>query len=723
MLNIVTCKKVRKIMERLCKLLMENEMWTEKKTYELAAQKETIGQAFEHKQKQLEVIRKFVSVISEAMVQKINSMENIRYEEDRKIPFSAMSFIILQIQVHIDKSVELRNFIWFEKCLRRSYVYFVKYFVSDINLESKYMQFIMDFFDDLETEIFVQWDKCREKKIVESLKKEDNYDYLANNQDEYRKMNNILKDSEAKFKTLTESTAAAIFINDGNYFSYVNPAAQKLTGYSREEFCNLTMFDLLDEEYYYIIKGCTMIDDGDENTSRYEIKITNKLEEKIWLYVSVGVVYFDGRNQLIISAFDVTKNKETELKLIKSEKQYHQLVELSPDAIFVKHEGKILLSNAAGIKLLGASSLNEVIGKEPEDFFEGISLNDLCIFKEVVQDNITGSDEYPFIERKLIRKSDQNTIYIETSPTSCLYNGINATMLFCRDISERRRMDEFIKNADETRRLLDEAVEYDKLKTEFFSNISHELRTPINVILGIIQLSEYYYKNNLVEDNIKKMEKYNEIMKQNCYRLVRLVNNLIDITKIDSGYLPICLKNCDIVSYVEDITLSVKDYIESKGINLVFDTDVEEKVLAYDSDKIERIILNLISNAIKYTQEGGSIFVNINDQGDSIVISVRDTGIGIPEDKQKLVFERFVQVDKSLSRNREGSGIGLSLVKSLTQMHGGEVWLKSTYGVGSEFFVKLPVRLVDDDCTADNSANLISNEKIEKIKIEFSDIY
>jgi PAS domain S-box-containing protein len=139
---------------------------------------------------------------------------------------------------------------------------------------------------------------------------------------------------------LTESTAAAIFINDGNYFSYVNPAAQKMTGYSREEFCNLTMFDLLDEEYYDIIKSCTMTEDGDENTSRYEVKITNKLGKKIWLDVSAGVVYFDGRNQLIISAFDVTKNKETELKLIKSEKQYHQLVELSPDAIFVKHKGE-----------------------------------------------------------------------------------------------------------------------------------------------------------------------------------------------------------------------------------------------------------------------------------------------------------------------------------------------------------------------------------------------
>jgi hypothetical protein len=187
-------------MERLCKLLMENEMWIEKKTYELAAEKGTIGQPFEHKQKQSEVIRKFVSIISEAMVQKINSMGNIRYEEDRKIPFSAMSFIILQIQVHIDKSVELRHFIWFEKCLRRSYVYFVKYFVSDINLKSKYMLFVMDFFDDLETEIFVQWDKCREKKIVESLKKEDNYDYFANNQDEYTKMNDILKDSEANLR-------------------------------------------------------------------------------------------------------------------------------------------------------------------------------------------------------------------------------------------------------------------------------------------------------------------------------------------------------------------------------------------------------------------------------------------------------------------------------------------------------------------------------------------
>lgn len=710
-------------MERFYKLLMENEAWIEKKTSELVMEKESLCQVFADNIKRFKVIKDSISNLSGAMVQKINSKESISYKDIRKIPFSAMSFIILQVQTHIDMGIELRRFIDLEKCSRQSYLHFVKYFVSDINLRNKYILFIMDFFDDLETEIYVQWDKCHEKKIIEEMKKEEYADHPANDMDEYRKMNNILKDSEAKFKTLTESTASAIFINDGNNFTYVNTAAQKLTGYNKEEFCDINMFDLVDEEYHDIITNYTMTDDEDENTCRYEIKITNKQGDKLWLDVSVGVVYFDGKNQLIISAFDITRNKETEHKLMKSEKQYHQLVELSPDAIFVEYQDKILLSNAAGVKLLGASSLNDVVGKSLDDFFESSSLNDSCILKKIEADNKAILDEYPFIERKVVRKSDGSTFDIEDSPKRCLYNGMNATMLFCRDISERRRMEEFIKKADETKKLLNEAVEYDKLKTEFFSNISHELRTPINVILGTIQLSEYYYKNNLVGKNINKMEKYNEIMKQNCYRLVRLVNNLIDITKIDSGYLPISLKNSDIVSYVEDITLSVKEYVESKDINLIFDTDIEEKVLAYDADKVERIMLNLLSNAIKYTQKGGSVFVNINDQGDSIIISVKDTGIGIPEDKQKLVFERFVQVDKSLSRNREGSGIGLSLVKSLAQMHGGDVWLKSTYGIGSEFFVKLPVRLVDDDNTIDDKANLISNEKSEKIKMEFSDIY
>ncbi len=174
---------------------------------------------------------------------------------------------------------------------------------------------------------------------------------------------------------------------------------------------------------------------------------------------------------------------------------------------------------------------------------------------------------------------------------------------------------------------------------------------------------------------------------------MRLINNLLDTTKLDSGYLKLNLVNCNIVNLVEEITLSVVYYAESKNINIIFDTDVEEKIMAVDPDKIERIVLNLLSNAIKFTGSGGNIYVTVKDFEDNIIISVKDTGIGIPEDKIENIFDRFVQVDKTLRRNKEGSGIGLYLVKSFVNMHEGTIDIQSEIGKGSEFIINIPVNL------------------------------
>ncbi|QXM05775.1 hybrid sensor histidine kinase/response regulator [Crassaminicella indica] len=265
-----------------------------------------------------------------------------------------------------------------------------------------------------------------------------------------------------------------------------------------------------------------------------------------------------------------------------------------------------------------------------------------------------------------------------------------------------------------------EIIQYNKLQTEFFANISHEFRTPLNLIFSTIQLFELCMQDHL---DIKE-NKYIKIMKQNCYRLLRLVNNLIDITKIDSGYFEIDLQNHNIVDIVENITLSISEYIERNDLKLIFDTDVEEKIIACDVDKIERIILNLLSNAIKFTKSGGNIIVKIYDKKEKVVISVKDTGKGIPKDKIDTIFERFMQIDKSLSRKREGSGIGLSLVKALVEMHGGEIFVKSEYGKGTEFIIELPAKVLpieDEAIKKDDGYN--EHNYIESINIEFSDIY
>ena len=186
------------------------------------------------------------------------------------------------------------------------------------------------------------------------------------------------------------------------------------------------------------------------------------------------------------------------------------------------------------------------------------------------------------------------------------------------------------------------------------------------------------------------------MMKQNSYRLIRLINNLIDVTKIDSGFINMMRQNVDIVKIVEDITLSVASFVESKQIELIFDTDIEEKIIACDQDKIETIIFNLLSNAAKFTNANGKIIVNMFDGEEYIVISVKDTGIGIAEENKHKIFKRFLQLDDTSHRNREGSGIGLSLVKSFVEMHGGEITVESSYGEGSNFIIKLPIITIDE---------------------------
>lgn len=322
----------------------------------------------------------------------------------------------------------------------------------------------------------------------------------------------------------------------------------------------------------------------------------------------------------------------------------------------------------------------------------------------------SSNGEYKWIltRGQVIRDEDRNPIYMAGSHT---------------DITQQKELEKELMNTiEENKKLLNKLIESDILKTEFMANISHELRTPLNVIFSTLQLIDFYNKEGNDFWNTSKKNRYINIMKQNCYRQLRLINNLIDITRIDAGYFKIYLKNYDIIRIIENITLSVAEYIKNKNITFQFDTDIEEKVIACDADKIERIILNLLSNAVKFTPSGGNIWVNVSDLDEKIRISVKDNGIGIPKEKQAIIFERFRQVDNLFTRDCEGSGIGLSLVKSLVENHEGEIQVISEHGKGSEFIIEIPTRLVPE---ADEKVSLKVDKKnyVELINVEFSDVY
>lgn len=416
------------------------------------------------------------------------------------------------------------------------------------------------------------------------------------------------------------------------------------------------------------------------------------------------------------------KLKDTYKLIEKKKGQLLYILDSIYEGVFILDTNyKILFVNKGVEKLLNINNFKSILGR---DLFEiGIVHKDyrdiiLNRFEKVLKHNIS----VPIIEEKMIQ-FDGNIIPVNIYSGAIEYEGNPCILSVIRDISEHKKSENLRLKIQEQSRLLDKAAEYDKLKTEFFANLSHEFRTPLNVMLSTLQLLNLIGANKTNTDSKDKISKYYNIMKQNCYRLLRLVNNLIDITKIDAEYFKLSLKNENIISTIEDITLSVTDYAKNKGLDIIFDTNVEEKLMACDADKIERIMLNLLSNAIKFTSSGGSIFVNILDKDSSIIVSVRDTGVGIPKDKQLSIFKRFVQVDKSLSRKREGSGIGLSLVKSLVELHNGTIKINSEYGKGSEFIIELPVKVLPESENVTSDEDLAKESNIQRIKIEFSDIY
>lgn len=260
-----------------------------------------------------------------------------------------------------------------------------------------------------------------------------------------------------------------------------------------------------------------------------------------------------------------------------------------------------------------------------------------------------------------------------------------------------------------------------KIQDEVYANVSHELKTPLNVIFSANQMMKIYLNNDNIEEYKERLFNYNNVVNKNCYRLIKIINNIVDLSKSKSGMLTLDLSNVNIVDVIRNIVLSVSDYVESRKLKIIFNSNVDEKIIACDLHKIDRVMLNLISNAIKFSYHNGEINVNVMDKGDAVEISVKDNGTGMDKIHLNLIFQRFYQADKSLSRNAEGSGIGLAIVKSIIDLHNGIISVESELEKGSTFKIELPSNIIQESNPIEHIGQ--AGNKVELIKIEFSDIF
>ncbi|MDF2615131.1 MAG: hypothetical protein K0S71_2917 [Clostridia bacterium] len=443
--------------------------------------------------------------------------------------------------------------------------------------------------------------------------------------------------------------------------------------------------------------GAKMLSGKSERSINIEVKheavqgkAINKTRVIIFLLHIIVFLIF------VIIAFIVNKLKKqkTEDLLRASKERYKNLLMGIPNTVILIEDGVLKFINQVGINFLGASSKEEITYNKLKELFLGnidfdlIETSSRCIETRI---------------RTLVNeiKDVELTIVTDNKDT-----GNESIIILIQDISHKK--------------ILYASRERERIRNELFANLSHEFKTPINLMLSSSTLLEQ--AQNKEEDIRRILPKSVKVLKQNSYRLIRLVNNIIDSIMIDSGNLKLNLYNCNIVELTEDITLSTVKYAKYSNIEVLFDTEVEELEIALDQDQYERIILNLLSNAIKYNKRGGSIIVNINKKQNDVVISVKDTGIGISSEMLPYIFERFMQADKSFIRNVEGSGMGLTLVKALVGLHNGRIEVISKQGIGTEFILYFPIYTIDNKIGRENKRVLLKY-KDRNTKIELSDIY
>jgi len=404
------------------------------------------------------------------------------------------------------------------------------------------------------------------------------------------------------------------------------------------------------------------------------ILLTNN-NESIYVYIT-GTVIENGE-QCLVNVIDITKQKKVEAELIQEQYLMNSLMDNLPDHIYFKdRDSRFIRINDAHAKSFGLSKRGEEIGKSDFDFFTEEHA------RQAYEDeqSIIHSGK-PLIKEEKNTWKDRPVTWVSTIklPLTNLDGKIVGTFGISRDITKRKQDEEELNKA------LGKAEESDRLKTAFLNNISHEIRTPFNGILGFLSIIQ---DEDLTSN---EREEYISIINQSADRLMNSINDIVEISQIQAGQMQLIITETNIKKLTGELVDHFKRDAESQGIEFIVKMDIPRNLWCIPTDgaKLKTVLSNLMSNALKFTKSG-SIEFEIRKKGEYLEFSVKDTGMGISDNQKLIIFERFRQADVSRIRQFEGLGLGLSIAKSYVEMLGGKIWVESELEKGSIFHFTIP---------------------------------
>ena len=521
-----------------------------------------------------------------------------------------------------------------------------------------------------------------------------------------------LKQAKERYKELFDGANEINFTTDADGFlRTVNRRAEEITGYSKEELKgnNVIKFAHPDDRKKFF-EFWRQIHKGKRPT--YELKIRTKQGDTIYILASGRPIEMDGKIiEIQYNAQDITLRKHTEEELRESEAKYSTLVELDPDGVLLIQSGKVVFANRGIYEIFGLED-SEFMNKNLLNLLTGNMSDILSVMSDVVKgaiinqlsdaaNGIVKAHKYQVPSKRL---SGEN-IWIEIYTNPITYKGKTAEILLFRDITEQKQAEEELKKSKKAveianlelaainldlemstlkaNEMVVEAEASNQAKSEFLANMSHEIRTPMNSVLGMVDLV-------LESDLGTEQEKFLRMAKSSAYSLLDIINDILDFSKIEAGKMDLETIDFDLTEVIDGLIGPLSYRANEKGLELLLYIDPKVPLnLTGDPTKLRQVILNLIGNSIKFTEEG-EIVLSIGvekEAGKSVELhlSVRDTGIGVLDEKKDAIFHSFTQADGSTTRKYGGTGLGLTISKKLVGLMGGEIWVESDVGKGSTF--------------------------------------
>jgi len=495
-----------------------------------------------------------------------------------------------------------------------------------------------------------------------------------------------LANTHEQLLSVLEAFDQPIYVCDPQNYQilFVNPPLEKKNGTKLVGKKCYSVFQQLNEPCSFCTNDRIF---GDNLGQTYTWEFQNNIDNRWYRCIDKAIKWPDGRMVRFEIATDIHEQKMSEQILQESENKYRAYINNSPQLIFVADtSGRYIDVNPAACVITGYSK-DELLNMHRLDLYAPESKEDAINSFKHLLDVGKSTGEFCFL------KKDGSKFHMTVESVKLSEENIIG---FCTDTTERKRTEEDLLKAKIA------AENSNRTKNEFLATMSHELRTPLNSIIGFSEVLSEGYFGQLNE----KQTKYLKNILNSGKHLLTLINTILDISKVESGKMQLYAEKIYLKDTVDEMISAMQYLAASKEIILKLQPGSQFAAVQADKAKLRQILFNLIGNAIKFTESGGSVIIGTRQDDKMAYISVTDTGIGISADDLDKLFIPFTQLDSFCARQYEGTGLGLALAKELAELHGGTIYVESEAGKGSTFTLALPIR-------DDNASSLATGKNVK----------